>query len=44
MEAIVGILLILIAALEIAFIIWTVSRNMHAAVYAEPPPPVSPPT
>ena len=38
MEAIIGILLIVIAALEIAFIIWTVSRNMPAAVYAEPIP------
>jgi hypothetical protein len=44
MEAIVGILLIVIAALDIAFIIWTVSRNMPAAVYAEPIPPASPPT
>lgn len=44
MEAIIGILLIVIAALESAFIIWTVSRNMPAAVYAEPVPPASPRT
>jgi hypothetical protein len=44
MEAIVGILLIVIAALEITFITWTISRNMPASVYAEPSPPVSPPT
>ena len=44
MESIIGILLIVIAALEIAFITWTVSRNMPAAVYAEPIPPASPPT
>jgi hypothetical protein len=44
MEAIVGILLIIIAALEIAFIIWTASRNMPAAAYVEPIPPASPRT